>query len=119
MTRPRERRLDDYGRGNRPRWGRGRQGRALLTSHQAGATEYIDADLRDTDMILTQAARLLDFTKPVAVTLLMILHVIPDSDDPHALVARVMDAMPSGSYLVASHLGAELLEQEAKQGLAS
>src|ERR1700729_142864 len=40
--------------------------RALLTSHQAGATEYIDGDLRDTDTILAQAARLLDFTKPVA-----------------------------------------------------
>ena len=90
--------------------------RALLTSHEAGATEYIDADLRDTDMILAQAARLLDFTKPVAVTMLMILHVIPDSDDPHALVARVMDAMPPGSYLAASHLGSELLEGEAKQG---
>jgi hypothetical protein len=90
--------------------------RALLTSHQAGATEYIDADLRDTDMILAQAAQLLDFTKPVAVTLLMILHVIPDSDDPHALVAKVLDALPSGSYLAASHLGSELLDQEAKQG---
>ena len=50
--------------------------RALLTGHEAGATEYIDADLRDTGTILGQAARLLDFTKPVAVTLLMILHVI-------------------------------------------
>ncbi len=90
--------------------------RALLTSHQAGATEYIDADLRDTDTILGRAARLLDFTKPVAVTLLMILHVIPDSDDPYALVAKVMDALPSGSYLAVSHLGSELLDQEAKQG---
>ena len=90
--------------------------RALLTSHEAGATEYIDADLRDTDKILGPAARLLDFTKPVAVTLLMILHVIPDSDDPPALVARVMDAMPSGSYLALSHLGAELLDQEKQQG---
>jgi hypothetical protein len=90
--------------------------RALLTSHEAGATEYIDADLRDTPAILGQAARLLDFTKPVAVTLLLILHVIPDSDDPYAMVARVMDAMPSDSYLAVSHLGSELLEQEAKQG---
>jgi S-adenosyl methyltransferase len=90
--------------------------RALLTSHQAGATEYIDADLRDTDKILAPAARLLDFTKPVAVTLLMVLHVIPDSDDPHALVARVLDAVPSGSYLALSHLGSELLDQEKKQG---
>jgi hypothetical protein len=90
--------------------------RALLTSHEAGATEYLDADLRDTDTILTSAARLLDFTEPVAVTLLMILHVIPDSDDPRAIVAKVMDAMPSGSYLVISHLGAELLAEEAKRG---
>jgi hypothetical protein len=90
--------------------------RALLTSHEAGATEYIDADLRDTSAILGRAARLLDFTKPVAVTLLMILHVIPDSDDPYALVAKVMDALPSGSYLAVSHLGSDLLEGEAKQG---
>ncbi len=90
--------------------------RALLTSHQAGATEYIDGDLRDTDTILAQAARLLDFAKPVAVTLLMILHVIPDSDDPYAIVAKVMDALPSGSYLAVSHLGSDLLDAEAKRG---
>ena len=90
--------------------------RALLTSHEAGATEYIDADLRDTAAILGRAARLLDFTKPVAVTMLMILHVIPDSDDPWALVAKVMDVLPSGSYLAVSHLGSDLLDQEAKQG---
>jgi hypothetical protein len=90
--------------------------RALLTSHKAGATEYVDADLRDTDAILGHAARLLDFTKPVAVTLLMVLHVIPDSDDPHALVAKVMDSLPSGSYLAVSHLGSDLLDREAKQG---
>jgi hypothetical protein len=90
--------------------------RALLTSHEAGATEYIDADLRDTDKILGGAARLLDFTKPVAVTMLMILHVIPDSDDPYALVAKVMDAVPPGSYLAVSHLGSDLLDREAKQG---
>jgi len=52
----------------------------------------------------------------VAVTLLMILHVIPDSDDPHAIVAKVMDALPPGSYLAVSHLGSELLDTKAKQG---
>jgi len=90
--------------------------RALLKSNKAGATQYIDADLRDTGTILDQAGRLLDFTKPVAVTLLMILHVIPDSDDPHALVARLMDALPPGSYLALSHLGAELLDREKAEG---
>jgi hypothetical protein len=87
--------------------------RALLTSSAAGATEYIDADLRDTPAILSQAARLLDFSQPVAVTMLTILHAIPDSDDPHAIVAKVMDAVPAGSYLVISHAGSDLLDPQA------
>ena len=86
--------------------------RALLTSSDAGATEYIDSDLRDTSTILEQAGRLLDFSKPVAVTLVAILHAIPDADDPHAIVARLMDAVPKGSYLALSHLGREFLPPE-------
>jgi len=86
--------------------------RALLTSTDAGATEYIDADLRDTQVILGQAARLLDFTKPVAVTLISILHAIPDDDDPHAIVATLLDAVPSGSYLGISHMGSDLMSAE-------
>src|ERR1700741_3607855 len=61
--------------------------RALLISHEAGATDYIDADLRDTGTIRWQAAELLDFTRPVAVTLVAILHAIPEGDDPYGLVA--------------------------------
>ena len=90
--------------------------RALLNSSDAGATEYIDADLRDTDTILARASRLLDFTQPVAVTMLFILHAIPDSDDPHAIVATVLDALPPGSYLALSHLGSDIFDEEAQQG---
>jgi len=89
--------------------------RALLTSGEAGATEYIDADLRDTGTILAEAARLLDFTQPVAVTLVAILHAIPDSDDPHAIVARLMGAVPPGSYLALSHMGSDLIAPETLQ----
>jgi SAM-dependent methyltransferase len=91
--------------------------RALLTSGEAGATEYIDADLRDTGVILTRAAQLLDFTRPVAVTLLAILHALPDPDDPHAIVARIMDAVPPGSYLVISHAGSDLRDQQTLDSL--
>jgi hypothetical protein len=91
--------------------------RALLTSGEAGATEYIDADLRDTGTILSQAGQLLDFTRPVAVTLISILHAIPDADEPHAIVARIMDAVPSSSYLALSHVGLDLLSPETRQGL--
>ena len=89
--------------------------RALLTSSDAGATEYIDADLRSTSAILGQAGKLLDFTQPVAVTLLAILHAIPDSDDPYAIVAKVMDAVPPGSYLALSHPGSDLIPPRTLQ----
>jgi hypothetical protein len=91
--------------------------RALLTSNGVGATDYIEADLRDTDTILSQATELLDFTRPVAVTLIAILHAIPDSDDPRAIVARIMDAVPSGSYLAISHVGSDLFDTEALAGI--
>ncbi len=82
--------------------------RALLTSGPARAIDYIDADLRDTGVILEKAARTLDFTKPVAVTMLAILHAIGDDDDPYRIVAQVMDAVPSGSYLAISHLASDI-----------
>jgi hypothetical protein len=54
--------------------------RALLASAPAGATAYLDADLRDTGTILTAAARTLDLAKPVALMLVGILQLIGDSD---------------------------------------
>ena len=92
--------------------------RALLDSHESGATEYIDADLRDTGAILGKARQLLDFTQPVAITLISILHAIPDGDDPHAIVTELLDAAPSGSYLAISHMGSDLYQTDTRQGLA-
>jgi SAM-dependent methyltransferase len=91
--------------------------RALLTSNEAGATDYIHADLRDTPAILAQAAGLLDFTKPVAVTLIAILHAVPDDDDPHAIVATLLDAVPPGSHLAISHPASDLLGRETVDDL--
>ena len=91
--------------------------RALLDSTEAGINGYIDADLRDTATILGQAAKLLDLTQPTAIMLVAILHVIPDADDPYAIVARLLAAVPPGSYLAVSHLGADLLGQDQQDGL--
>ncbi|MGA9835110.1 MAG: SAM-dependent methyltransferase [Trebonia sp.] len=91
--------------------------RALLTSGGPGATDYIHADLRDTPAILGRAAQLLDFGKPVAVTLIAILHAIPDSDDPHAIAASLMRALPPGSHLAISHIAADLIDPETRSGL--
>jgi hypothetical protein len=77
--------------------------RALLASSPEGVTEYIEADLRDPQRIVDIAARLLDFERPVAVMLMTILQHIDDEDDPGKIVAKLMTAMPPGSYLVLSH----------------
>jgi hypothetical protein len=82
--------------------------RALLVGHALGATDYIDADLRDTGGILAAAAGTLDFGRPVAIMLLAILHFIPDDDDPAGIVRRLMEAVPAGSYLALSHAAADI-----------
>jgi hypothetical protein len=82
--------------------------RALLTSVGEGVTDYADADLRDVPKVLTAAAKTLDLSEPVAVTLAMTLHAISDDDDPHAVVAQVMNALPAGSYLAISHPAADI-----------
>ena len=76
--------------------------RALLTS-VAGPTTFIDADLREVKTILSRAGETLNFSQPVAVMLIAVLHLIPDEDDPWGVVASFMDAVPPGSYLVLSH----------------
>jgi hypothetical protein len=79
----------------------------LLTSTPQGATAYIHGDLREPDSILRQAAETLDFARPVAVILVGVLHLISDRDDPYGIVARLLDAVPSGSYLTLSHLASD------------
>jgi len=79
--------------------------RALLTSSPEGRTAYIHADLRDPAAILNDPVTrdVLDFTQPVALMLIAILHMIPDEEQPAEIISTLLDALPSGSYLVASH----------------
>jgi hypothetical protein len=82
--------------------------RALLTSTPEGATAYLDADLRQLDQVLEAAVQTLDFSQPVAVMMLIVLHLIPDSDDPYGIVARLMDSLAPGSYLVITHPASDI-----------
>jgi len=76
---------------------------ALLTSTPEGACAYVDADIRDTGKILKDAANVLDFSRPAAVCLIMILQFVPDEDDPVSIVRALVDALPSGTYLTVAH----------------
>jgi S-adenosyl methyltransferase len=88
---------------------------SLLATDPAGATDYIGCDLRDTEVILRRAAQTLDFSQPVAVMLVAILHMIPDTDDPAGIVARLMHAVPSGSYLALSHPASDVRAAEVAE----
>jgi S-adenosyl methyltransferase len=75
--------------------------RALLTGTPQGATEYIDADLHDPAAILAAAATTtLDLSQPVGLMLMNILGHVPDLSEAVSIVRHLMDALPSGSYLV-------------------
>jgi len=82
--------------------------RALLTSTPPGVTAYIDADVHRPSRIIDGAAQTLDFGRPIGVMMLGILNFVLDTATAGAIVNHVMDAVPSGSYLVMSHPTAEL-----------
>jgi S-adenosyl methyltransferase len=93
--------------------------RALLTSSPEGVTDYIHADLRDSDTILREAAFVLNFAQPVALMLLGIMEHIVDDDEAYAIVNRLLDALPAGSYLVLSDPttdmgGGEVMEEAVR-----
>ncbi|MEU8122310.1 SAM-dependent methyltransferase [Spirillospora sp. NPDC049024] len=82
-------------------------GRALLAD--AGNVGFAEADLRRPDDVLGHpvVADLLDFSEPVALLLVSVLHFVDDAEDPHALVARYRDALAPGSRLILSHLASD------------
>jgi hypothetical protein len=88
--------------------------RALLVGSAEGATAYLDADLRDPDRIIgnVEVQTIFDFSRPIALVLAAILHFIPDEADPYGIVARLVGALPGGSYLVLSHATNDFLAPE-------
>jgi len=87
---------------------------ALLASSTGGVTAFLDADLRDPQKILSEAAGTLDFARPMAVLLLGVLHSIGDQYDPHGIIRRLMQAVPGGSYLAIGHLTADIYPELAE-----
>ncbi|MCY1136376.1 SAM-dependent methyltransferase [Actinoplanes sp. Pm04-4] len=91
--------------------------RALLAGSPEGATDYIEADLRDPESILDAARdrQALDFTRPVALMLIAVLHFLrPGRGQAHSVVRTLVDALPSGSYLAATHFTVDFMPAEEK-----
>jgi SAM-dependent methyltransferase len=94
--------------------------RALMTSGEGGQTAYIEADLRDYEVILDHPdlQRVLDLDQPTAVLLVAILHFIVDADDPAGIVAGLVRRLAPGSYLVMSHGTADFAPLEQRMPAA-
>jgi hypothetical protein len=81
--------------------------KAILAGNDNAA--IVDADLREPEKILTHdtVGRLIDFTKPTGLILLVVLHFIADAEDPCQIMAKLRDALAPGSYLVLGHATVE------------
>ncbi|MFD4032462.1 SAM-dependent methyltransferase [Streptomyces sp. NPDC058637] len=88
---------------------------ALLSGTPEGAIDYVQADARDVDAILEHASRTLDFTEPVALSLISLLHFLSDEDGAYELVDRLTGVLAPGSHVVISHLTADFHPEEARK----
>jgi hypothetical protein len=95
--------------------------RALMISSPQGRSEYVAADLREPQSILRDQALkdTIDLTKPVALTLIAVLMLLADEDDPWAKVAELRDALPSGSLLAITHPTADFNPGEVNAAVAA
>ncbi|MFI7604652.1 SAM-dependent methyltransferase [Micromonospora sp. NPDC049366] len=95
--------------------------RALMISTPEGRSEYIHADLRQPEKILVDArlTDTLDLTRPVALTLIAVLMLLRDADDPAGKLRTLMDALPSGSYLAITHPTADFNPAEMNAAVAA
>ncbi|MCX3061623.1 SAM-dependent methyltransferase [Streptomyces beihaiensis] len=92
-----------------------RHAQALLVSSPEGTTDYIQADVRDPAAILEHARRVLDFERPIALSLIALMHFVPDDADPYGIVSTLVGALPSGSLLVMTHGASDVFPDVADQ----
>ncbi|GHH61312.1 MULTISPECIES: SAM-dependent methyltransferase [Streptomyces] len=92
-----------------------RHAEALLVSRPGGVTDYIEADVRQPQGIVEHAQRILDFSRPIALSLIALMHFVPDEQDAHAIVRDLVATLPPGSYLVLSHAASDLYPELAAQ----
>lgn len=95
----------------------------LLQGTAEGVTAYLDADVREPERILEPAGEILDFERPVALSLIALMHFVADGEDgadgAHELVERLVARLAPGSYLVLSQLTSDFDPENVEQGVAS
>ncbi|MFJ9038984.1 SAM-dependent methyltransferase [Streptomyces sp. NPDC102406] len=91
---------------------------ALLRGTPEGVTRYLQADAREPRKILDLAREILDFDRPIAVSLIALLHFIPDEQGAYEIVRTLVDALPSGSYLALSQLASDHDEERTRRAVA-
>lgn len=91
--------------------------RALLSGALEGRTAYVDADLNRPESILTapQVRDTLDLNSPVAVSLVAVLHFLSDEQNPAGILKTLLDGLAPGSFVVASHITADLDPEAMEQ----
>ncbi|MGI5451678.1 SAM-dependent methyltransferase [Streptomyces sp. CA-249302] len=92
-----------------------RHAEALLVSRPEGATDYIEADVRRPDGIVQHARHVLDFSRPIALSLIALMHFITDEQGAPGIVRDLVATLPPGSYLVLSHAASDLFPELAEQ----
>jgi len=92
---------------------------ALLRGTPEGATDYVQADARDPRRILEQAVEVLDFDRPVALSLIALLHFVADEDGAYELVDTLVGALAPGSCLVLSAMTADFEPENVRRGIAA
>ena len=98
----------DARRLRRQRSDRARLRARVAAQHAGGTAAYIEGDLREPEDVLRRASATLDLDEPVGLILVAVLHHITDDQNPYGLVARLVDALASGSYLVVTQLASDL-----------
>ncbi|WP_066361370.1 SAM-dependent methyltransferase [Herbidospora mongoliensis] len=72
----------------------------LVNTTPQGVTTYVEADYHDPDLIITDARNVLDFTQPICVMFMGVLGYVEKLDELKSIVDRVMEQVPSGSYMI-------------------
>lgn len=79
-------------------------GQSVLEGNER--TAFLHADMRDADTVLSspEVAGLIDWSEPVALLMVAVLHFVRDEDGLAETMAQYRSALPVGSYLAVSHM---------------